>query len=242
VQTTAADWLTAIGTVSAAVIALVLALVPLGFRRRNRPRLRVSVGELEPFTRIEPNPAQPEATVVRIMVENVGKTEARRLRIHLQQCWVLSPPPKAAGGPWEAVDIDPLPLRWASRPNRDHGDGAAETTLPAGMRDFVPVTRERWQDRKLFLLGVEGVVEIAPYYDFGEYRFELVISGENLKPETHVLRVMKTAENRLPWPALVEAPAPEETFNGGYIALVDAANRQAKAEEGEESPSGTRLS
>lgn len=46
---------------------------------------------------------------------------------------------------------------------------------------------------------------------------------------------MKTAESRLSRPALVEAPAPEQTFNGGYIALVDAANRQAEAQAGGES-------
>jgi hypothetical protein len=109
--TTPAEWLTAIGTVGAVVVALGLAIVPAFLKWLARPRLQVIVGQQEPHLRVV---LESEDVVVgqrvRLEIGNCGRREAEKVQVFLRNWWVKT----TDESKWINFDIDPIPLAWVN--------------------------------------------------------------------------------------------------------------------------------
>ncbi|GEM_PF-4733562 len=135
----AADWLAAIGTVSAVVVALGLALLPASRRWLRRPRLVIKVGETEPHVRLVEHRFErgldEDQLRLRLEIVNEGATEARRVRVSIRKWWELD------GDKWIDRCIDPMQLRWVTHPRpMDEGERirtGLETDLAADDSNFV---------------------------------------------------------------------------------------------------------
>jgi hypothetical protein len=217
VATTAADWMTAFGTDGAVVVALATTTVLALRQRRRRPVLDCRVGDSEPLLRLEPNPAQPESVAVRIAVHNTGRGPAKNVRLHLQRCWHSATGVPIASGPWSLSDIDPLPFGWVSHQNAESVEIAAHSW------DLSNVVRMRWSDRRLSITGLERSVEVEPYYDLGEYRFEVIVSADGIDARPFVFGFEKSAASQIVRPYVSEVPPPNATHGGGYLDLIQAA-------------------
>lgn len=170
------DLLTAIGTVGAVVVALGLSIVP-GLRRwRARPVLRFEFGKVEPYTRIDLSPTAGVitgggfngTTLVRAGVRNIGRTEARRVRVQIHAWWVLE------NGLWWQYDLDPVLLRWVSQPSEN------EIDIAPALQDLVEVVGRSTDGRHRLSIRLTP----PPPFDFqatksySPHRVELVAFGE----------------------------------------------------------------
>lgn len=226
-STTVADWMTAFGTDGAVVVALGTTAAVALRRWRRRSVLECRVGDTEPLLRLEPSPAQPESVGVRIAVHNTGRGPARNVRLHLQRCWHSATGVPVASGPWSLTDVDPLPFGWVSHQSAESVD------IAAGSWDLSNVVRMRWHDRHLFITGSERSVEVAPYYDLGEYRFEVVVSADGIDASAFVFGFVKDAVTRVVRPYVSEVPPPNATHGGGYLDLIRAAQAAGELVETE---------
>ena len=116
VATSAADWLTAIGTVGAVVVASATPAVTWMFRRRRRPVLSIGLAGSEPDLR-QVLGATSDAAVafwLRFTVTNSGRSTAQAVRAQLRRYWVRAPDADHEM-PWTECAIDPQPLSWVSR-------------------------------------------------------------------------------------------------------------------------------
>jgi hypothetical protein len=210
--TVVTDWLTAIGTVGAVIVAVgTPGLISLN-RWRKRPSLDVVMGDVEPLQRFDPSPANPRELRLRALVSNSGKSSARRVRVQVQRCWLkpLAAPPN---GPWTILDTDILPLRWSSRSPEDRGAAGEEVEIPPNLADRLDVLRVDWNSREMFLVGASREVPLAPHYDIGEYRIELVVVAENAPAVSHVYAFRKEQASRVLRPYR-SAPPPEHEVGG----------------------------
>jgi hypothetical protein len=101
VATSAADWLTAIGTVGAVVVALATPAVSSMLRRR-RPALRIELSGSEPDLRAVLD-ASSDAIVafwLRFTVTNSGRSTAQAVRAQLRRYWVRQAAKDDHDAPW----------------------------------------------------------------------------------------------------------------------------------------------
>lgn len=125
-NTTITDWLTAIGTIAAVVVALFVAFLTSIRRWYNRPKFHVEIGNEEPFckhTRIKIG-ENPDGTLIlghmsywiRIRVKNVGRSVARGCEGKLVRISQIS-------DMTDRTDFDPVVLHWVGRPHSKESAG-----------------------------------------------------------------------------------------------------------------------
>ncbi len=114
VATSTWEALSAIGSFAAAAAALVIAAGPAFLRRLRRPELRPELSNGEPHVRLDDFEDRPPAHYLRLAVHNVGRSEARRVRVTLKDWFVHDPAPGVAE--WMRYDTDPAALHWVSMP------------------------------------------------------------------------------------------------------------------------------
>ncbi|MGO9027359.1 MAG: hypothetical protein ACLQOZ_01825 [Acidimicrobiales bacterium] len=183
--TTTADWLTAFGTVGAVLVALGLSIVP-GIRRRlRRPKLQFEFGNTEPLTRIDLSPTERAVIgggfngdlLVRAMVRNGGRSEARRVRVQVQAWWV------AVQDHWGEFDLDPVLLRWVSEPSETEVDIAPQ------LHDLVEVVSKDRSGRHRLAIPLDPL----PHFDwqssqpYQRHRIELVAYGDGAESSRVVI-------------------------------------------------------
>lgn len=106
-EASAAEWMTAIGTVGAVLVAL---FGPVLWSWWRRPRLKITYKPAEPFCRDNvPLEGGALAHWIRVMVTNEGRSTAKRCKGQVIK--VVRQEDNSVRS-----DIDPLPLRWAGVP------------------------------------------------------------------------------------------------------------------------------
>lgn len=183
-DTRAVEWVSAIGTVGAVVVALLLAALPAWNRRRSRPRLEIRVGNEEPHIRptrggVAGRPGQSELAVqgyiLRVEVKNVGRSEARRVRVQLLG-WASERKGEKELD-WIAYDIDPMPLKWVEAP----GDEFL-MDLAAGMSGLAYVGEYHDRSGELELFTPDShrrEFPTKPNYSNVTYWVEVAAAAEN---------------------------------------------------------------
>jgi hypothetical protein len=141
--------LTAVGTLTVSIVALLIAVVPPLWRRYwKRPRLVVLIGAAEPWTRVAFVPGGPTYVWFRMQVVNDGRAEARNLRAVVHEWYERAD----ANAEWHKRDLDPSALHWVSmsyqwEAPRGGGEGSIKretapvVSLPQGLSDFADLVR-----------------------------------------------------------------------------------------------------
>lgn len=207
-ETGVADWLTAVGTVGACVIALLIAL--LGDWMNGlffKPRLELVALVCRPYAeRVGrqlhvPHPSNPNATVVvpageawffRLEVRNLTKTPAREVQVYLFRIEKIDGTKST-----NVRKFTPMNLRWANTAVTNRK--VLLESLPA-FCDFIHVSEPAWKgrvgedldgvraDEGVMCLDVEatntgGGHLLAP----GAYRFFLYLAAENFPARLFVV-------------------------------------------------------
>jgi hypothetical protein len=190
VQANAADWLTAIGTVGAVFIALLLAGGPALWQWWRRPRLELVLGATEPHVQLEHEGSDITAAFLRIEVTNSGHLAARRVRGQVRRWWAHT-----NGGRYDWVqhdDIDPVTLHWVSIPRAGPGELSLppEVDIAPRMSNFLNVSRFDTHAARTWLYGHDPRLtgsHFQSHYPIGEHRAEIVVSAENASLVTRVV-------------------------------------------------------
>jgi hypothetical protein len=183
VATSAADWLTAIGTVGAVVVALATPAVTWVLRRRSRPALRIELSGSEPNLRPVVD-ASSDATVafwLRFTVTNSGRSTAQAVRAQLRRYWVRQATEADHDAPWVECAIDPQPLSWISRPYHVDAARREAVAIPAGAGDLATVALFTVHDAMMTLkfLDADYVPFSPPTSHLVEYRFQVSVGADN---------------------------------------------------------------
>jgi hypothetical protein len=205
-----AEWLTALGTVGAVIVALALALwgEKIG-RLFNRPRLFLEAHVGRPASvsvrrqrRVELLPLKPItrggtfdidagiAYYFRLAIRNGGNTDARDVQVFLENVERIP----SNGSPEKIVECTPMNLLWSNRGN---------ATLPALLPEMPPVycdfvhveapmpgSLEEQPDGQL-VLDVEFPSNTGDHVlAAGTYRFGITLAAANHKPLRYKLEVI----------------------------------------------------
>jgi len=224
--TAVTDWLGAIGTLTAVIVALGLSLVPAFVRWLHRPKLRVVVGSSEPHVR--PRMAEREfhveAMYLRVEVRNDGGTEARRVRAQVRRWWARNNSSKAPR--WVQYDIDPLPLRWVSRP-MDAGEASStEVDLAPAASDFVEASVYLSPGGKTMLCApshAKRPFRLESNYPIGEHRVEVLVVSESAGSQRAVVSYTTSHERWIDNVHVSEPPPPDDVLQVGLVALLGGA-------------------
>ncbi len=214
--TTTADWLTAIGTVGAVVVALALSIIPGVRRWYRRPVLHLEFGTVEPLVRMDLAPTEQldiggafnGTTLVRARVRNTGRSEAHRVRVHVQAWWVLD------RGRWRRFDLDPVLLRWVSQRSETEVDIAPQ------LDDLVEVVSMDRSGRHALAIDLEP----RPHFNWqshtacAEHRIELVAYGDGADSTRAVIEYKFGAEHGVE-AREAERPPDDEVMDLGLMSL-----------------------
>jgi hypothetical protein len=181
--TSAADWLTAIGTVGAVVVALATPAVTWMLRRRRRPALRIELSGSEPNLRPVLD-ASSDATVafwLRFTVTNSGRGTAQAVRAQLRRYWVRQAAKADRDAAWVECAIDPQPLSWISRPYHVDAARREAVAIPAGASDSATVALFSVHDALMTLkfLDADYVPPSPSSLNLVEYRFQVSVGADN---------------------------------------------------------------
>lgn len=183
VVASATDWLTAIGTVGAVVVALATPAVTWALRRRRRPVLRIELSGSEPNLR--PVLAASSDAVVafwlRFTVTNSGRSTAQAVRAQLRRYWVYQASKADQKMPWVECALDPQPLSWISRPYHVDPARREAVAIPAGSDDLATVALFTVPDATMTLkfLDADCVPPSPPNAHLIEYRFQVTVGADN---------------------------------------------------------------
>jgi hypothetical protein len=183
VATSVVDWLTAIGTVGAVVVALATPVVISILRRRRRPVLRIELSGSEPDLRAVLD-ASSDAIVafwLRFTVTNSGRSTAQAVRAQLRRYWVRQAAKDDHDAPWVECAIDPQPLSWISRPYHVDAARREAVAIPAGASDLATVALFTVHDAMMTLkfLDADYVPPSPPTAQLVEYRFQVSVGADN---------------------------------------------------------------
>lgn len=189
--TSAADWLTAIGTVGAVIVALGTPAATWLIRRARRPVLRIGMSGAEPNLRAVLGADSDETAFywLRCTVTNTGPSTAQAVRAQVRRYWVPQADPERPGVPWAECAIDPQPLAWASRPDGVDPAQREAVPIPGGSSDlaaFASLTVGGARMRLEFLTA-PYLPPSPPTSDLVEYRFEVSVSADNADLVTGII-------------------------------------------------------
>jgi hypothetical protein len=177
------DWLTAIGTVGAVVVALATPGVAWLLWRRRRPSLRIELSGSEPNLRrvLDASSDAAVAFWVRFTVTNSGRSTAQAVRAQLRRYWVREAAKAGEDTPWVECAIDPQPLAWISRPYHVSPDRREAVAIPAGSNDSATLALFAVPDAVMTLsfLDADYVPPSPPTSHLVEYRFEVSVGADN---------------------------------------------------------------
>lgn len=245
-STTLLDWITALGTLSAVAVALGLGVGPAFARRINRPKLQFAFGEAEPHIRLlrEKSGFGVIGVLVRVEVQNVGKTEALCVRAVLTRWWARTENERAYD--WVEHDIDPMVLRWVTTPNVETKVG--EVSIASHRSNFLEVARFDTYSGKSYLSPLneqqansplkEGwaLFDLESHYPNSEHRVEIVVSADNAP----ILRgvVSYTASKHMFATTVANSSEPKGVVQRtGYLNIIR--EFRGRISEDEENPDGS---
>ena len=186
VATSAADWLTAVGTVGAVVVALGTPAVAWMIRRARRPVLTIELSDSEPNLRpvLEASSDVISFYWLRFSVANSGPTAAQAARAQLRRYWVRPVADPGDEQPWVECVIDPQPLAWISRPYQVDPHRREAVPIPGGSRDAATFASFTVVDATMTLrfLDADYVPPSPPTSRLVEYRFEVSVTADNADP------------------------------------------------------------
>jgi hypothetical protein len=183
VTTSAADWLTAVGTFGAVVVALATPAVTATIRRARRPVLNIELSGGEPDLR----PVLKESSDavgfywLRFTVTNSGRTTAEAVRAQLRRYWVRPVPGAGYDQEWVECVIDPQPLAWTSRPYSVDPARRAAVPIPGGSSDLATFASFTVAGALMTLtfLDADYVPPSPPTSLLVEYRFDVSVTADN---------------------------------------------------------------
>ena len=183
VTTTVVDWLTAIGTFGAVVVALATPAVTWLIRRSRRPVLKIELSGSEPNLRpvLKPSSEAIDFYWLRFTVKNCGPTTAQAVRAQLRRYWVRTATDTDHDQAWAECVIDPQPLAWISRPYHVDPARREAVAIPGQSSDLATFARFATADAMMTLtfLDSDYVPPSPPTSQLVEYRFEVSVSADN---------------------------------------------------------------
>jgi hypothetical protein len=183
VSTSLADWLTAIGTFGAVVLALATPLVLWWLRRWRRPVLRIELSGSEPDLRpvLDESSDATVAFWLRFTVSNTGRSTAQAVRAQLRRYWMRETAQASDEASWVECAIDPQPLAWTSRPYHVDAARREAVAIPAGWGDLATVALFTVPDAVMTLkfLDADYVPPSPPTSQFCEYLFQVSVVADN---------------------------------------------------------------
>jgi hypothetical protein len=194
VATATTDWLTAIGTVGAVVVALLLSVPPALLRWYRRPRLKLLVSEVEPHVRASNDGLDTAVRMeLRIEVRNEGFLEAGRVRGQLVDVWTRDDGGQD-GKHWTRKNTEPIPLQWVDlRGPRD------EIDIPAWTSAFPSVVSYERKPGRLVLCVPSGAESVffRPEFSttYAEYRVGVILYAANVGLSRRVVGFKMTKEH-----------------------------------------------
>lgn|GEM_PF-2689700 len=214
------DWLTAIGTVGAVVVALGTPTAFWAIRRSRRARLAPRLENRDPFFSIEvlPLPAgSPALTSVRnearLGVENVGEREARDLRAQLIGVW-----DRQLNAPnWKCQLSAPIPFSWSS-------SSSGNANVVAHRMDLVDMLEWSRSDR---VTVKSRPSKSLPCQDGQEFVVGLAVVGPDVDPLEVFVAFNVGPTGPYNFRLALRQPAPTEpgSFYGMSRQLSDALNQ-----------------
>lgn len=184
-NTTITDWLTAIGTIAAVVVALFVAFLTSIRRWYNRPKFHVEIGNEEPFSRhtdviTDHNDDGTAITRrsywIRIRVENAGRSVARGCEGKLVRI-------TQADNMTDRTDFDPVVLHWVGRPHSTESVGNP-IDVNKHEYEYLDVVHTIADDPNRFYIEAEEIepraINLAPPRQ--DYYLHIVLYGTNVEP------------------------------------------------------------
>lgn len=173
------EWLTAIGTIATAIVAIIVAFLPYIRRWFNRPRFSIEFKNEKPFCRVAHlirrlAVAGAEVTIptywVRLRVWNVGKSVAKACEGKLVR--IIDAETKE-----ESKDFDPVVLRWT---------GASPNPIDINKSEYkyLDILYTRKDDAEHFFITSidEKARETNLTPERKDYILHIVLYGENIEP------------------------------------------------------------
>lgn len=168
-----ADWLTALGTIGAVVVALFLAFLGNLLRKYRKPKLEIEFDNKEPFcrhTHISNLPNQPEGYFLRLRVRNTGKSIARDCEGKLVR--ILDADTRE-----ERTNFDPTNLHWTG-PERKNTISIHKTAY-----EYLDVVFVQEHISKIFVYTNEEQLRGFPFdLPWGNCILDIVLFGKNTEP------------------------------------------------------------
>lgn len=230
VEASSVEVWTAIGTVGAVLVALLIATLPAVTAWRRRPRLELLVGGVEPLVRPVWEGAGLRAFVLRVEVRNAGRSEARRVRAYVQAWW--SRTDDVLGRSWVQYDNDPMPLEWVIHDQ-------LESDIPPGGSDFAQLSRYDRSSGTTTLCVPRGRSiprhAMESNYPLGEHRARVTVFAENSAAVTVVVSYVTSHAH---WISDVKLSVPPPTAERiGILHLlrsegISTSSEQARSDQG----------
>lgn len=176
-----ADWLTAIGTILAVAVALLIAGASTIKKWIYRPVLKVEFENGPPFAR-PPTPITVPAGAppafgyfIRLRVTNSGKSIARDVEGKLMRIY-------GAGTLQERNDFDPTNLHWAG--HDQHGGEVPRTVdIHKTAFEFLDLVNTQSGGPGIIIYTTETIPRGIPFaLPWGDYVFDVILFGKNTEP------------------------------------------------------------
>lgn len=214
------DWLTAIGTVGAVIVALSAPAVRRWLLWRRRPIPEVIVGNEEPYVDWTVGGGGIQSGVGRIEVANRGKTEATGVTARITTIWDHD----NTEDKWREQKLVPLQLRWLPT------DESIAPIAPSGSAYFQIVS---WaKDHSTIWIGSEGSSFVAAATPGKFYRVAIELVGTNFPIATQVVEFLTgTGTGTGEVGAFVLSQAPKSTEPGGLVGMSRVALDEIRAQD-----------
>jgi len=169
------EWLTAIGTIATAIVAMVVAFIPSILRRYNRPKFDIEFENKKPFCRyafreILGKEALTRTYWIRLRVRNVGKSVAKACEGKLVRITDLKTNE-------DRKDFDPIVLNWV-------GTNRHPIDINKSEYEYLDILFTREDDGKRFYLREIDPqprgINLTP--ERKDYILRIVLYGENVEP------------------------------------------------------------
>ena len=220
-QANVADWLTAIGTVGAVLVALVLAGGPALRRWRKRPTLEVVTGLTEPFLRPISADGRLIAQVrLRVGIHNSGRLPATHLRAKLLGWWEYDAT-AALGSVWRELDWEPLYLHWVNLRPGDERTAPPEVTIAEGATDYLDLALLGDAARGIRLLLDDERLALFDHRTTeraGTWRIAFSLEGDDIRATQHTVEFTVDEANYFSAVRLSEAPT--DSTHVGIFSLL----------------------
>ena len=220
----AVDWAAAeaIGTISAVVVALGIALSPPVVRSVRRPRLSAAVSSREPHmvavaSETEINIA--EMVFLRVEIRNVGKRTARGARVTVVRRWRVDLPPEGEwqGRPlpddhdpkWKLVDSEPMALHWSSLPPAEDRSTASRVDIARGHSEYAELAVLQTRLNRLEVAVDDRRAcrtDVVEHQAIARHRWEVLFGADDVEPRGVVVEFVIDGKNFITNAVLAAAP------------------------------------